>query len=116
MTEKKDKKPIFPDPLFHEEAVLISSVFQQPGWIKWLERISRKKESLALKMSRNETDIEVAAVEKKAKGITIVVLNKDVNKLAYDLLVSLENEFKELQIEAARKPEEENERSSDPDE
>jgi len=95
MEEKKE-------PNFHDEAVLITSFLKSEGGQAFINRIERQKKHLELKVQRSESDIEVSAVEKKGDNITIVVLNKDENKIKLGLQNALLGEFELLKNEAAK--------------
>lgn len=109
MNEKTKGEPSFPDAKYHEEAVKIAAIMQTEGWKAYVERLQRKKATYVRLMERGEIDLDVSAVEKKGDNVTLVVVNKDVNKIAHDFILALEREFRDLQIEAARQPEVENE-------
>jgi hypothetical protein len=91
------------EPNYHDEAVLITSFIKTEGGQALLARWARQKKTVEAKIARNETDLEVAAVEKKGENITIVVLNKDELKIRLSFLNLIEKEFKDMQIEAAKK-------------
>ena len=108
--DTKDKGQVAQDEIntneqYHAEAVAINSMMQHPGWSVFMERWERKKKALQERTIREEIDIEVGGIEKKGENITLVILNKDENKIKLAFLKLLEREFRELQLESARQPE-----------
>ena len=97
---------------YHNDCILMSQFMALPGWQVFLKRWAEKKKRLELKILKTEVDIEIGGIEKKTvKGksdITILVLNKDENKIKKTFIESLESEFKDYQAEANRQLEEEN--------
>jgi hypothetical protein len=91
--------------IYHDRAVLICSIMQTDGWKEFQKVIAERKQGCLERIARSESGIEVASVEKKGNGITIVILNKDELQHELALLSRLEGQFKDWQIEAAKKPE-----------
>lgn len=87
---------------FHQQSVLINSIMQTPGWEAFIKSLEARKAATIMRQQRSETDIEVAAVEKKGDNVTIVVINKDYLKHELDFILRLEGQFKEWAIEAAK--------------
>ena len=87
---------------YHNQSVAISQMMSHPGFAVLMEVWAKKKERLKDRIERTETDIEVGGIEKKDDNITIVILNKDENKIKKAAIEMLEREFKAYQAEAAK--------------
>ena len=96
----KQKAPIHEDPEFYDFALTMTRLFSTGDGKKFVEWVEKNKMKALEKIVANPSDINVAAVEKKDDGITIVVLNKDENKYDLDSWAELQRYFERWRIEA----------------
>lgn len=91
------------DAVYHDKCVIINSLMQQEGWKTLEAEFVCMKNSCLEKLARCESGLEVAGVEQKSHGVTIVVLNKDILQHELAFWKTLEKKFYEWQIEALKK-------------
>jgi hypothetical protein len=95
-------------PEYHEKSLRIMSLMQHPGWTDFWGEIEKTRKMLQERSFWTESDIEVASVNNSTKGITVVMLNKDVVKMELQVWKRLENTIEKWKKEAMKRPEAEN--------
>lgn len=95
------KKKGIEDPSFHDFALTMTRLFSTGDGLKFIEWVEEKKTKAIEKVLSSQSDINVAAVEKKEDGITIVVLNKDENKYELDSWAEIQKQIARWKAEAS---------------
>ena len=99
----EEKEPLDDVQQYHNDCVIMNLMMAHPGWQTLLSRWAKKRQSLETKILKQEVDVQVGGTTKSEDGkITIVVLNKDEDKIKLAFIKTLENEFRNYQAEAVK--------------